>query len=92
VPVSLADWWLEFSEADQAGREDLAKLAREELRQQPKAVKVTKLPRNATAKIDTDSVSDVLDREESTDGELSGNAPKKRRRRRRKPDAGAVEI
>lgn len=78
VPVSLADWWLEFSEADQASREDLVKLARDEQKSAPKAVKATKTHRVPAAA------------EESKELELSANgdgaeAPKKRRRRRRKP-------
>ena len=81
VPVSLADWWLEFSEADQAGREDLAKLAREEQKAAPRIVKAAKVPRVQPA-------SDMTSADEVEDSELNsenGDAPKKRRRRRRKP-------
>jgi poly(A) polymerase len=91
VPESLADWWLEFSEADQAGREDLAKLAREELRQQPKAVKVAKAPRAALANADVDSTGNAVEQEESSEARHLGDAPKKRRRRRRSPAAGTAE-
>jgi poly(A) polymerase len=88
VPVGLADWWLEFSEADQAGREDLAKLAREELRAQPKAVKVAKAPRVAPARAAADAAGqDDSETEHAADNE-SSDAPKKRRRRRKKPIAG----
>jgi poly(A) polymerase len=88
VPVGLADWWLEFSEADRAGREDLAKLAREELRTQPKAVKVAKAPRATPVREASEAVSDVADGDEAEEqaaDNASGDAPKKRRRRRRKP-------
>jgi poly(A) polymerase len=85
VSVGLADWWLEFSEADQAGREDLAKLAREEQKAMPKIVKAAKAHRVPAA--DTTLVGESND-----DAALNGDnadAPKKRRRRRRKPGAEA---
>jgi poly(A) polymerase len=81
VPVSLADWWLEFSETDQAGREDLTRQAREELRQQPKVVKASKVHRVDVA---ADEATELpLGSEIATEGE--SNPAKKRRRRRRKP-------
>jgi poly(A) polymerase len=88
VPVSLADWWLEFSEADQAGREDLAKLAREELRQQPKAVKLVKAPRVVPAQTATNAAGEGDNPDPSATGHESSDAPKKRRRRRKKPVTG----
>jgi poly(A) polymerase len=88
VAVSLADWWLEFSEADQAGREDLAKLAREELRAQPKAVKVAKAPRFALARAASQATANDSSESESEADSDSVDTPKKRRRRRKKPIAG----
>ncbi len=90
VPVSLADWWLEFSEADQAGREDLAKLARDEQRAQPK---VAKPARNHQLK-----AADAVQASRTTDrpaDEAYGADPApdleglKKRRRRRKKHVGA---
>ncbi len=81
VPVSLADWWLEFSEADQAGREDLAKLAREEQRAAPRVAKPAKTHR---VKPVQEGGADAGEDELPTDNDAS-DAPKKRRRRRRKP-------
>lgn len=82
VSVSLADWWLEFSEADQTGREDLARQAREEQKTAPKVVRATK-PRVAEgAPIPS---SEGPPTAETADG------PKKRRRRRRKPNGAGSE-
>jgi poly(A) polymerase len=81
VSVSLADWWLEFSEADQVGREDLAKLAREEQKAAPRIVKAAKTPRVQPAS-DMTSANEAEDSESNSE---NGDAPKKRRRRRRKP-------
>ncbi len=91
VPISLADWWLEFSEADQAGREDLARQAREEQRAAPKIVKASKVPRmNQPASSELPSEVAHANGEEAQ----SSDAPKKRRRRRRKatgePDTGDI--
>jgi poly(A) polymerase len=83
VPVSLADWWLEFSEADQTGREDLAKLAREERRQQPKVVKVAKAPRVIEpASLNSGDASAEGDK-------VDAGAAKERRRRRKKSNNAA---
>ncbi len=86
VAVSLADWWLEFSEADQAGREDLAKLAREEQKAAPRAVKVAK-PLRAKPAV---SANDEAGEDEMDTADEATDAPKKRRRRRRKPSAGDI--
>jgi poly(A) polymerase len=81
VDVTLADWWQEFSMADDATREDLVQQARAEQQAKPRVRRVPKPaagePRAAapTAPAQTDSASDAA-------------APKKRRRRRRKPGAG----
>jgi poly(A) polymerase len=87
VAVSLADWWLEFSEADQAGREDLAKLAREEQRTAPKIVKATKAPRSQPA----NESQNREDGDERAANSENDEASKKRRRRRRKP-TGTTDV
>ena len=83
VSVSLADWWLEFSEVDQAGREDLAKLAREEQKAAPKVVRAAKVPRVNAA----DAMPSGEESDDAALNEGNADAPKKRRRRRRKPSA-----
>lgn len=80
VPVSLADWWLEFSEADQAGREDFAKLAREEQKATQRVVKPSKTHRVLVAS--AESLEETVEDEIGNAG--ASDAPKKRRRRRRK--------
>jgi poly(A) polymerase len=92
VAVSLADWWLEFSEADQAGREDLARQAKDEQRAQPRVAKakihrVGSSPSSAELAPASGAAQDFD--EESAGGVADTVAPKKRRRRRRKsPVAG----
>ena len=82
VDVTLADWWQEFSMADDATREDLVQQARAEQQAKPRARRAPKPvagePRAAAPMADTPVDSD---------GDTA--APKKRRRRRRKPGAGA---
>jgi poly(A) polymerase len=85
VPVSLADWWLEFSEADQAGREDLAKLAREEQKAAPRVAKHAKTHR---VKPVQEGGADAGEDELPADNDAS-DAPKKRRRRRKNPSGEA---
>jgi poly(A) polymerase len=84
VPISLPDWWLEFSEADQQGREDLVRQARDEQKQPAKVVKAK------THRVTTPAPEQ--DAQLPPDAELasaeSSNPAKKRRRRRRRPGAG----
>jgi poly(A) polymerase len=85
VDISLADWWQEFSMADQSTREDLVAQLREQQRAQPKPkveksfdkppAPASRAPRNVDAQIPPDG---SLAEDES--GDDSG--PKKRRRRR----------
>jgi poly(A) polymerase len=81
VPVALADWWLEFSEADQAGREDLVKQAREELKPAGKLVKVVKTRAPAT---DPAKQADAGD--DATAVSLTEPVRKRRRRKRKTSD------
>jgi poly(A) polymerase len=84
VPVALADWWLEFSEADQAGREDLVRQARDELKPAAKLVKVVKARTPATEPAKQVDVHD-----DSTDA-AAEPAKKRRRRKRKTNDENAV--
>jgi poly(A) polymerase len=88
VEESLAEWWQEFQQADDARREDMIDQAREEQRaRQRTAQPVARRVPRSSAPAGEAEVPQVLP-------EGDGAAPKKRRRRRRKPsgtggDAGA---
>ena len=96
VDVTLADWWQEFSMADDATREDLVQQAKAErpkpvARRAPRpdgeAAPKTKSPARATA--DAAPVHSQEDGQDSVQDSGQEGAPsdaaKKRRRRRRKP-------
>lgn len=89
VEESLASWWQEFSQADDARRDDLIAQARDEHRARQRAQQQTtpKVHRVAKKKAEGDEVGSPLD-QVAEEGDAS--APKKRRRRRRKPSAGAA--
>ncbi len=96
VDVVLADWWQEFSLADDATREDLVYQLKLEQQKQVRAARVHRVPApegSDPVAADTPPAGSTqpVAREEGaseTDGEAGGDAPKKRRRRRRKPAAG----
>ena len=91
VEESLADWWQQFSTADEAEREDLMEQAREEQKARTRAAQpvVRRVPRAAPA--DPRGITPEADDGAPPAGEefSEGGAPKKRRRRRRKPGGGA---
>jgi poly(A) polymerase len=83
VDLTLADWWQEFSMADDATREDLVQQVKLEQRTKPAARRAPKPDGTPVAKDAADKAAPaVLD--ETEDGAAT-DAPKKRRRRRRKP-------
>jgi len=84
VDERLADWWQEFSLADEAAREDLIAQARAEQQNQPRAPRVRRVPKAAAPEADA---AVEAESEPLADGEA---APKKRRRRRRKPASGGA--
>ena len=84
VDEGLADWWQEFSLADDATREDLVQQARTEQQSQPRAPRVRRAPRPAVAEGGQGNAASAPT-EDVQEGEA---APKKRRRRRRKPAGG----
>ena len=84
VDERLADWWQEFSLADDATREDLVQQARAEQQSQPRAPRARRAPRPA-APSEGQGGEAPASADEASDGEA---APKKRRRRRRKPAGG----
>jgi poly(A) polymerase len=82
----LADWWQEFSLADDNLRQDMVDQVREEQQQKQRAPRVHKIPVTRVAATQIDMTNPAPDGEgagrpnELTD---SSEAPKKRRRRRR---------
>ena len=102
VEQSLADWWQEFSTADDASREDLLQQVRQESQKAQRAPRVHSVRRapkpNDTASDDPrfrDASGDEAEPRGQghapSDDAAQGDAPaKKRRRRRRKPSAGGA--
>ena len=87
VDERLADWWQEFSLADDAAREDLVQQARSEQQAKPRAVRVRRVPKADAAPANAPEGSEADEADQpGQDGET---APKKRRRRRRKPVGGS---
>ena len=100
VDQLTADWWQEFSMADDATREDLVFQVKEQQRSQqrqaPKEGAVRRAPRAAPAPLQDDSrphdpniaaldAGARLRSAESEPGNFSSDAPKRRRRRSRGP-------
>ena len=86
IDDTLADWWQEFSLADDSAREDLVQQARTEQLAKPRAPRVRRVPK-ADAAAPTPTSNDSDNAPEADEGE---EAPKKRRRRRRKPAGGGA--
>ena len=85
IDAEVANWWEDFSLADEAGRRALLDAARTQGQGAPRRVR-SSTPRVASA-VDAQEVEvDETEAEAVTEGD----APRKRRRRRRKP-AGAAE-
>jgi poly(A) polymerase len=82
----LADWWQEFSLADDNLRQDMVDQVREEQQQKQRAPRVHKVPVSRVAASEIDVTSPAPEGETiGLPDELTGSseAPKKRRRRRR---------
>jgi len=95
----LADWWQEFSLADDNLRQDMVDEVRAEQAQKPRAPRVRRAPAPSDAPPDTPraaSESATERAEQTADAPPSddGQAPRKRRRRRRsggpRPEGGAA--
>lgn len=89
VDELLADWWQEFSMADDTLRQDMVDQVREEQHKRPRAPRA---PRAAAAPADTGTAGSARSGDASdapdgvapeASGEEGGGAPRKRRRRRR---------
>jgi poly(A) polymerase len=89
VDVTLADWWQEFQQVDDAAREDLIRQAREE-QQRSQQTQRAHAPQGKTHRLPA-AASEGEDF--TPDATAQGDdAPRKRRRRRRKPGgAGAPD-
>jgi poly(A) polymerase len=93
VDVVLADWWQEFSMADDATREDLVYQVKVE---QQKPARSTRIHRESpTGESNVSESAQPIPAEIATGkalhgaaGESDADAPRKRRRRRRKPVGG----
>ena len=89
IDERLADWWQEFSLADDATREDLVQQARTEQQAQPRAPRVRRVSRSGEGTA-APAVDNAEPGDEALEGAAeTGAAPKKRRRRRRKPSGDA---
>jgi len=84
IDLTLADWWQEFSMADDATREDLVQQARAEQLPKPRVRRAPKPAASATRASESLPES-TAETASETDGDAA--APKKSRRRRRKPGA-----
>jgi poly(A) polymerase len=84
APVELADWWEDFSLADDAEREALIAAARDEARAPRRAAAGTAAKRDAA----TDDADDSGEEPPADEDTAAPAAARKRRRRRRKPGAG----
>jgi poly(A) polymerase len=88
VDEVLADWWQEFSLADDATREDLLQQVRQEQQKSQRAPRVHSV-RRAEKPVEDPRFRDAEPAEGSGGDEEGGGPAKKRRRRRRKPSGGA---
>ena len=86
VEEGLAEWWQEFSLADDARREDMIDQVREEQRVRQR--KAQPAARRAPRAAEADAVADAPAEEDAAPADAA--APKKRRRRRRKSPAGGA--
>ena len=82
IDAELANWWEDFSLADEAGRRALLDAARTQGQGAPRRVR-SSTPRVATDVEAQEGEADEAEAEVATEGD----APRKRRRRRRKPVA-----
>jgi poly(A) polymerase len=96
IDVVLADWWQEFSMADDATREDLIYQVKQEQAKTARSTRVHRLPPAVVSTPAPASSPGTVDEGgggAEADAEAGGaDAPKKRRRRRRKPGDAAPDV
>jgi poly(A) polymerase len=86
----LADWWQEFSMADDNLRQDMIDQVRAEQQARPKPARVHRAPapvRDREAREPSPPAAPAAS-DASADGAAGADAPRKRRRRRRSSGAG----
>lgn len=88
VEEGLAEWWQEFSLADDARREDMIDQVREEQRVRQR--KAQPAARRAPRAAEAEAVADAPAEDDAAPAPADAAAPKKRRRRRRKSPAGGA--
>ena len=88
VDEALAEWWQEFSTADDIRREDLLEQVREEQKNRPRKAPAPRKPARAEAPEggEGQAAAPAGEEEVRAEGEAPAN-PAKKRRRRRKPNA-----
>ena len=86
VALELADWWQEFSMADEQTRADLVEQARSQQQSKPK----TRTRRVSKPKLDTAAPEAASSEVQGSESEGEASPVKKRRRRRRKPAGGVA--
>ncbi|MBT9506837.1 polynucleotide adenylyltransferase PcnB [Rhodoferax sp.] len=93
IDVVLADWWQEFSMADDDLRQDMVDQVREEQQQRQRAPRVHKAPVVREPSAASDMAASPVPPTNSGDiqGEEGASAPRKRRRRRRTGAAKGAE-
>jgi poly(A) polymerase len=85
IDITLADWWQEFSLADDAGREDLVAQVKAEQQKKPRVHRVAASGSAGVVAEPAPSGEDVGGGASEGEG-----AARKRRRRRRKPSGGGA--
>ena len=88
VDEVLADWWQEFSTADDQLREDLVDQVRQETLKRPRAPKMQRAPAPALAGASVPASDAGVPREGDTSAGEGASRPKRRRRRRSGGAAG----
>ena len=88
VDEALAEWWQEFSTADDIRREDLLEQVREEQKNRPRKAPAPRKPARAEVPEggEGQAAAPAGEEEVRAEGETPAN-PAKKRRRRRKPNA-----
>ena len=88
VDEALAEWWQEFSTADDIRREDLLEQVREEQKNRPRKAPAPRKPTRAEVPEggEGQAAAPAGEEEVRAEGEAPAN-PAKKRRRRRKPNA-----
>jgi len=88
VSEAIAEWWQEFSTADDVRRQDLLDQVREEQQKGRRVHTRTPKPRESAPAEGATEAAEAESAVTSEDGEGTGSAAPRKRRRRRKPRTG----